>query len=31
VPSVKLERKLGELTSAELNLVLDRLSEPLGI
>ncbi len=31
VASVKLERKLGELNSAELNLVLDRLSERLGI
>ncbi len=31
VASVKLERKLGELTSAELNLVLDQLAERLGI
>ena len=31
VASVKLEHKLGELTSAQLNLVLDRLAERLGI
>ncbi|MGD0652641.1 MAG: type II toxin-antitoxin system PemK/MazF family toxin [Verrucomicrobiia bacterium] len=29
--SVKLERKLGELGSAELDVVLDRLAERLGI
>lgn len=31
VASVKLERKLGELTSTELNTILDRLAERLGI
>ena len=31
VASVKLERKLGELTRAELDLILDRLAERLGI
>ena len=31
VASVKLERKLGELTSAEMDLVLDRLAERLGV
>ena len=31
VASIKLERKLGELTPAELNLVLDRLAKRLGI
>jgi mRNA interferase MazF len=31
VASVKLERKLGELSSAELDVVLDRLAERLGI
>ncbi len=31
VASVKLERKMGELTSAEMDLVLDRLAERLGI
>jgi mRNA-degrading endonuclease toxin of MazEF toxin-antitoxin module len=31
VASVKLERKLGELNSAELDIVLDRLAERLGI
>lgn len=31
VAAAKLEHKLGELTSAELNLVLDRLAERLGI
>jgi len=28
---VKLERKLGELTSAEMDLVLDWLAERLGL
>lgn len=31
VASVKLERKLGELTSAELDVVLNRLAERLGV
>lgn len=31
VASVKLERKLGELTRAELDLILDRLAERFGI
>lgn len=31
VASVKLERRLGELTSVELDSVLDRLAERLGI
>ena len=31
VAGVKLERKLGELTRQELDLVLDRLAERLGI
>ena len=31
VASVKLERKLGELTRSELDTVLDRLAERLGI
>jgi mRNA interferase MazF len=31
VASVKLERKLGELTPTELDMVLDRLAERLGI
>jgi mRNA interferase MazF len=31
VASVKLERKLGELSSAELDQVLDRLADRLGI
>ena len=31
VASVKLERKLGELTRMELDLILDRLAERLGI
>ncbi|NBV21578.1 MAG: type II toxin-antitoxin system PemK/MazF family toxin [Proteobacteria bacterium] len=31
VESVRLERKLGELTAAELDSVLDRLAERLGI
>ena len=31
VASVKLERKLGELTRAEMDLVLDRLAERLGV
>ncbi len=31
VESVRLERKLGELTPAELDAVLDRLAERLGI
>jgi len=31
VADVKLERKLGALTGAELDLVLDRLAERLGI
>ena len=31
VASVKLERKLGELTSAELGKILDLLAERLGI
>lgn len=31
VASVKLERKLGELTPAELDLVLDRLAERFGM
>jgi mRNA interferase MazF len=31
VASVKLERKLGELTSAEMDLVLDRVAERLGL
>ena len=31
VPSVKLERKLGELTRPELETVLDRLAERFGI
>ena len=31
VASVKLERKLGELSSAVLDVVLDRLAERLGI
>lgn len=31
VASVKLERKLGELSSVELGVVLDRLAERLGI
>lgn len=31
VASVKLERKLGELTSAEMDLTLDRLAERLGL
>ena len=31
VASVKLERKLGELTSAEVDLILDRLAERLGL
>jgi len=30
VASVRLERKLGELSRAELNSVLDRLAERLG-
>jgi len=28
---VKLERKLGELTTAEMDLILDRLAERLGL
>ncbi len=31
VASVKLERKLGQLTSTEMDLILDRLAERLGI
>jgi len=31
VASVKLERKLGELTAAEMDLILDRLAERFGI
>ena len=31
VASVKLERKLGELNPAEMDVVLDRLAERLGI
>jgi mRNA-degrading endonuclease toxin of MazEF toxin-antitoxin module len=31
VASVKLERKLGELTRAEMDSVLDRLAERLGM
>lgn len=31
VASVKLERKMGELASAEMDLILDRLAERLGI
>jgi len=31
VASVKLERKLGELTTAELDNILDRLAERLGM
>ena len=31
VASVKLERKLGELNPAEMDLILDRLAERLGI
>ena len=31
VATVKLERKLGELTEAEMNLVLDRLAERFGL
>jgi hypothetical protein len=31
VASVKLERKLGELTSTEMDLILDRLAERLGL
>ena len=31
IASVKLERKLGELTSTEMELVLDRLAERLGM
>jgi len=31
VASVKLERRLGELTSAEMDLILDRLAERLGL
>jgi mRNA interferase MazF len=31
VASVKLERKLGELTSAEMDLVFDRLAERLDL
>ena len=31
VASVKLERKLGELSREELDLVLDRLAERLGV
>ena len=31
VAGVKLERKLGELTSAEMDLILDRLAERLGL
>jgi mRNA-degrading endonuclease toxin of MazEF toxin-antitoxin module len=31
VPSVKLERKLGELTASELKIILDRLAERLGM
>ena len=31
IASVKLERKLGELTSAEMDLVLDRLAERLSL
>jgi mRNA interferase MazF len=31
VASVKLERKLGELTSGEMDLILDRLAERLGV
>lgn len=31
VARVKLERKLGELTRAELDLILDRLAERFGI
>lgn len=31
VALVKLERRLGELTSTEFNLLLDRLAERLGI
>ena len=31
VASVKLERKLGELTSTEMDFILDRLAERLGL
>ena len=31
VASVKLERKLGELTAGQLEIILDRLAERLGI
>ena len=31
VASVKLERKLGELTTGELEIILDRLAERLGM
>jgi mRNA interferase MazF len=31
VASIKLERKLGELTQAEMNNLLDRLAERLGL
>ena len=31
VASAKLERRLGELTGAEMNLILDRLAERLGL
>jgi len=31
VASVKLERKLGELAGAQLDIILDRLAERLGI
>ena len=31
VASVKLERKLGELSTAEMDLILNRLAERLGI
>jgi mRNA interferase MazF len=31
VPSVKLERKLGELAAGELKIILDRLAERFGM
>jgi mRNA interferase MazF len=31
VASIKLERKLGELTAAEMDSILDRLAERLGL